>query len=431
MKIHSLSIENTKRVRAVELTPQPNGLTVIGGNNGQGKTSVLDAIAWALGGEKYRPSNAHRDGSVLPPMIRVTFDSGIVVERKGKNSALTVTDSTGRKAGQQLLNEFICELAIDLPKFMNASDKEKAQTLLAIIGVGEELKKLDSEETELYNQRRALGRIVDQKRAFIESLPYYPDAPRDLVSPMDLIRRQQEILARNGENERKRRERDRLLEERHRVAEQLNALTQKYEQLCDACTIAEKSAQDLQDESTAELEASIATVEETNRKVRANLDKDKAEEDGRACSRQYNEMTAQIDAIRKKRQALLDSAKLPLPGLSVEDGCLTYDGKRWDCMSSSQQLKAATSIVSRLKPHCGFVLLDKLEQMDVQTMQEFGTWLAENGLQAIATRVSGGEECTIIIEDGMVAAEHAPATPEETPVKSWKKGGFAHANHQR
>lgn len=54
MKIHSLSIENTKRVKAVTLEPNTDGLTVIGGRNGQGKTSVLDAIAWALGGDRLR-----------------------------------------------------------------------------------------------------------------------------------------------------------------------------------------------------------------------------------------------------------------------------------------------------------------------------------------------------------------------------------------
>ena len=61
MKINKLEIENVKRIKAVRLEPAQNGLTVIGGNNNQGKTSVLDSIAWALGGEKYRPSEAARD----------------------------------------------------------------------------------------------------------------------------------------------------------------------------------------------------------------------------------------------------------------------------------------------------------------------------------------------------------------------------------
>ena len=78
-------------------------------------------------------------------------------------------------------------------------------------------------------------------------------------------------------------------------------------------------------------------------------------------------------------------------------------------MSSSEQLKVATAIVRKLNPDCGFVLVDKLEQMDAQTMREFGAWLEAEGLQVIATRVtSAGEDCTILIEDGTVVGE-APA----------------------
>lgn len=45
MKINRLEIENVKRIKAVKLEPAQNGLTIIGGDNQQGKTSVLDSIA--------------------------------------------------------------------------------------------------------------------------------------------------------------------------------------------------------------------------------------------------------------------------------------------------------------------------------------------------------------------------------------------------
>ena len=44
-------------------------------------------------------------------------------------------------------------------------------------------------------------------------------------------------------------------------------------------------------------------------------------------------------------------------------------------------------------------------QMDEETLHEFGAWLEAEGLQAIATRVSTGGECSIIIEDGYVKTE--------------------------
>ena len=421
MKINKLEIENVKRVKAVKIEPTANGLTIIGGKNNQGKTSVLDAIAWALGGDRYRPSQAQREGSVIPPNLHIVMNNGLIVERRGKNSDLKVTDPNGKKAGQQLLNEFVEQLALDLPKFMEATSREKAQTLLQIIGVGPRLADLERQEKELYNERTYIGRTADQKEKYAKEQPYYPDVPSVPVSASELIRQQQEILAQNGENQRKRERRHQLEQEYQSVTEQIQTLLTKQGQLEADLKIARETSDGLTDRSTAELEENIANIEEINRKVRANLDKDKAEEDAKGYREQYNRLTSQIEEIRSQKTDLLKEADLPLPGLGVEDGELVYHGQKWDNMSGSEQLKVSTAIVRRLNPECGFVLLDKLEQMDLDTLHEFGQWLEQEGLQAIATRVSTGGECSLIIEDGYVAGQEHPAAEEK---KEWKAGVF-------
>ena len=429
IKIASLTTENVKRVKSVHIEPSPNGLTIIGGNNNNGKTSILDSIAWALGGNKYRPSKAQREGSVVPPTINLKLSNGLIVERKGKNSDLKVTDPTGNKAGQNLLDSFVEELAINLPKFINSSDKEKANTLLEIIGVGQQLYELECQEKEKYNMRRSIGQIADQKEKFAKEQPFYPEAPKTLISITDLITQQQDILAKNGENQRKRDMTDQL----HRQATQLMAeierqentlanLKEQYQSVLRDYDVAQKTSEQLQDESTEELEESIANIEAINIKVRANLDREKAEQDAAEYRTQYSSLTTEIESLRKQRMDLLQNADLPLEGLSVEDGELLYNGQRWDNMSGSQQLMVSTAIVRKLKPECGFVLIDKLEQMDMQTLNEFGAWLEQEGLQAIATRVSTGDECSIIIEDGYVKnSESAPAVP---PTPKWEVGKF-------
>jgi DNA repair exonuclease SbcCD ATPase subunit len=437
IKINKLEIENVKRVKAVKIEPTQNGLTIVGGRNGQGKTSVLDTIAWALGGNKYKPSQANREGSVVPPYIHIVLSNGLIVERKGKNSELKVVDPNGEKAGQQILNSFIEELAIDLPKFMNSSNTEKAKILLQIIGVGDKLHELSLKENDVYNQRRAIGQIADQKQKYAKEQPYFVDAPKELISMSDLIKQQQAILARNGENQRKR-EQLYSIEQKHisqqqeveRLKQQLanaeNALLQTSKDL----EIAKKSALDLYDESTAELESNIQQIEEINRKVRANLDKDKAETDASEYRNQYNTLTTQIEEIRKQKTELLQNANLPLEGLSVDDGELIYNGQKWDNMSGADQLRVSTAIVRKLKPSCGFILLDKLEQMDIDTLNEFGQWLEQEGLQAIATRVSTGEECSIIIEDGYVTGQEdyissqTDTQPQAQQPITWKAGEF-------
>jgi len=437
VKINKLEIENVKRVKAVKIEPTPNGLTIVGGKNNQGKTSVLDAIAWALGGNKYRPSQATREGSVVPPYLQVKLSNGLIVERKGKNSDLKVIDPNGQKAGQQLLDSFVEELAINLPKFMNSSNKEKANILLRIIGVGDKLHELEQKEKELYNNRHAIGQIADQKAKFAKEMPYYPDAPKEPISASDLIRQQQEILARNGENQRKR---ERVVqiqneyEAQGREVERLRQLLQeaeaKYAQLGEDLAIARTDAQDLVDESTEELERNIQQIDEINRKVRANLDKEKAEDDAKEYRQQYDKLTKQIEEVRKQKTELLNNANLPLPGLSVEDGELIFNGQKWDNMSGADQLKVSTAIVRKLKPNCGFILIDKLEQMDLETLKEIGQWLEQERLQAIATRVSTGDECSIIIEDGYVVGQSqvqeqpAPQQPQQPQTPKWEPGKF-------
>ncbi|HEM4366678.1 TPA: AAA family ATPase [Streptococcus suis] len=426
--INRLEIKNVKRIKAVKIEPSATGLTIVGGNNNQGKTSVLDAIAWALGGNKYKPSQAQREGSQVPPTLKIVMSNGLIVERKGKNASLKVIDPNGQKGGQQLLDSFVEELAINLPKFMDSAPKEKAETLLQIIGVGDQLAELELKEKEIYNNRHAIGVIADQKEKFAKEQEYYPDAPKDLVSIAELIQQQQAILAKNGENARKRQNVATIKMQYESAESAVDRLKQELAKAIDErdkfkqdLAIAQKDAMELHDESTAEIEANIQQIDDINRKVRANLDKEKAEEDAKEIRQQYNALSVEIEDVRKQKRDLLTNADLPLEGLSVDDGELLYLGQRWDNMSGSQQLQVATAIVRKLKPECGFVLIDKLEQMDQVTLQEFGEWLKREGLQAIATRVSTGDECSIIIEDGYSVENEQHQQVQAKP--AWE-GGF-------
>ena len=426
IKINEFEIENVKRVKAVAYEPTESGLTIIGGKNGQGKTSVLDSIAWALGGNKFAPSQPYRDGSTIPPHLHIKLSNGIIVERKGKNSDLRVIDPSGNKAGQALLDTFIDHLALNLPKFMNANNKEKADTLLQIIGVGDKLYQLEDEEQRLYNERHYIGQIRDRKKKYAEEMQEFANVPEEPVSAAELIRQQQEILARNGENERIRRQRAQIESEYISAREALQRAQIAFENAEQRYNISVKSADELIDESTEELERNIRDIEALNMKIRANLDKSKAEDEAKHYADQYVELTGKITAVREQRIALLDNADLPLEGLSVEDRELTYRGYKWDNMSGSEQLKVATAIVRKLNPECGFVLMDKLEQMDTDTLEEFNCWLKEEGLQVIATRVSTGDECSLIITDGYsVDSPDNTGSAESDPAPiTWKRGEF-------
>ena len=71
-----------------------------------------------------------------------------------------------------------------------------------------------------------------------------------------------------------------------------------YEAAVNNFKLASLDAQDLVDESTAELEKNISDIEELNKKIRANLDREKAEIDAEDYRSQYTYLTEQIEDVR-------------------------------------------------------------------------------------------------------------------------------------
>ena len=429
VKIVSLEVENVKRVQAVELEIT-NGLTVIGGRNGQGKTSVLDAIMWALGGDRFRPTHAVHEGADEEAYIKVELDNGVMVERKGVNGALKVTGTNG-KGGQSLLNEFVNLFALNLPKFMAATGIEKAKLLLdAFPELGKQLQHLNEQYKKLYDERHGLGVVADQKAKYAKELPFDATAPELLLSGSDMAARMQDACSHNAKCAAIRQQavnaadtlkghqlRLSSLQERVKDLEKSLADARKDHSdavnrvvsLSNALEAAQQTAQESKEMDVTAIKKELEDIDAINARVRANESKRHAEAEAGELREQYQAATSTLDEIKAERLKLLSEVALPLDQLSIdEEGELIYRGQRWDCMSGAEQLRVATAICAAMKPECGFVLLDKLEAMDTETLAEFAGWLASRNLQAIGTRVGTGGECSIIIEDGHAVGAVSP-----------------------
>ncbi|MGN0035007.1 MAG: AAA family ATPase [Coriobacteriales bacterium] len=418
VKISALQLENVKRVRAVQLVPYKDGLTVIGGRNGQGKTSVLDAIAYALGGETFRPSQVQNADGINPATIRVELDNGLVVTRSGKNCALKVTDPSGARSGQRLLDGFVEKLALDLPKFMQQSSREKASAILRTLGIEDRLADIAEREKAVYDSRRDAAVRLDQATKAAMAMPEYPEAPDEPVSVAELMDDLAENDAYNAIIAQARQDIERAKEaiasndaSKQMLMEQIDGLRQRIAALEEESSrlktviaeneeIAAEEPYDGQD-----IRDRIAQAGDVNAKVKANADKREATERSWELKAEHDRLDKQLEGIRDERRQLLASVDMPLEGLSVEDGELLYNGQKWDCMATSEQLVVAVSICHAVNPKCGFVLLDRLEAFDVTQLGKFDEWLRQHNLQAICTRVSTGDECTIVIEDGIVAKD--------------------------
>ena len=367
VKITTLAMENVKRVKAVSLTPSPSGLTVLAGKNAQGKTSVLDGICYALGGEKYRPSSLKREGAMNDPYLHVELSNGIVVERKGANSSLRVFGNDTGLGGQRLLNSFIGELALNLPKFIEATAAEKAQQLLGALGCDKELAALQADEKRLYDERHDLGTIATAKRKACEELPQFEDAPEERIDIAEMSRAMAEKVARNQERARKRLALEETKNKCRRMYDEIMAMQEKLKGLREEYDrVRAESMEEIEaDEPIGDIEEQMRLADEANARYAANETRANAEEEAKEAMRAYDEKEHDLLDVREKIMALLEGVKFPLKDLGINmDGAkpeLTYKGQKWDGMSGMEQLRVATAVCHAINPKTGFVLLDKLE----------------------------------------------------------------------
>lgn len=424
IKISALQVENVKRVELVELVPSEAGLTIIGGDNRQGKSSVLDAIAVALGGEKLVPSNPIKDGAEKGT-IGLTLSNGWTVQRvfTASGTRLKIIDEQGMQGGQKLLDNIIEKLALKIGDFLALDNKAKVKALLEACGI--DLQPVKDKIKFALDARTAVSRDVKKLRAVVSAIVTYPE-----IEPVDvagLVAKQQEITEQGQQLRNEQEKIDGKYADRERAIKAASAVSEKIQDLMrqiEGLLVQHKefeaqanaiSIDDLTAEETvvrgniesllkqhAEITEKIKNSQEDNRKAASNAESKKKREELADLMAEEEELTTQIETLRASIVQM--SAQMPMEGLAIDQETeeLTYQGKAWDCMSHSDQLIIATSIVQKLNPKCGFVLIDKLESMDMITLQAFGAWLEKNNLQAIATRVSKGDECAVIITDGKV-----------------------------
>ena len=319
VKINTLQIENTKKVKAFAANFEGSMLTVVGGKNGAGKTSILDAIAYALGGEKFRPGNIQREGSDAFPEIKLQLSNGLVVERSGKNSSLRVTDATGLRGGQRILDEFVSAFALDIPKFRLATPKEKATTLLQIIGVGDELARIEAEESRIYSERTDVGRAKDSAQKTVAEMPSFPDASPSLLSVASLSEQHRQAVVRNVENgmvrasvivlankEQQKKAEVKAFDDRlSALLSEMESAKSELAEISQSFLAVKLQAEELVDIDPQPIIASMATAEDENAKVRANQAKAEAQERAAALEKAHAEIDKTLAAVRAQKPRFL------------------------------------------------------------------------------------------------------------------------------
>lgn len=447
MKIIKLTAENIKKLVAVEITPKGDVVRITG-KNGAGKSSILDAIMWALGGADTIQSKPIREGE---SKAIVTLDLGdfIVVRRFTETgSYLDVKTKDGAKypSPQSILDELVGRLSFDPLAFMRMSPAAQTEILRDLTGV--DTRELDERFQIVYEERRDINR--DGKGAIVvadQAAMKAPEAdPGEEKSPQEVLARIQKAQDINTGNAERRREaneanlhvdnlalsvadmQEQLIEARNRVTEARVRLKKTEERVKKArerlvsaeeeAKLAVKVASSTQDVTLDPLRKELAGVEAHNQRTRAWSEFQACTERVRILRDKSGQLSEQLGALTKEKTTLLAGANMPIEGLAFSESTVTYNGIPMEQTSQAEQLRVSLAMAMAMNPKLRVIRITDASLLDSDSMDIVEEMAANEDFQIWLEMVDESGQVGIYIEDGQVAADNTVATTSSPGTKS-------------
>ncbi len=452
-----LEIENTKRIEAVLIEPDPDGsLVIVGGMNGAGKTSVLDAIMMALAGMKNAPLKPVREGTKTSKITVETNDLIIcrTTSAKTGRSQLVVTAKDGKRltSPQAILDNLVGALSFDPLVFIRMEAKKQAEELRVLVGL--DFSGLDEQRAVLYEDRTVAGREVKRIKGALESLPRHKveDDEVDIAAVSEEMQKRQMQNAGNDKvRERLKASRDGeaqaaeyLKVKQGDVDQAVRELKYAQEKLektkgysvhaatelgkkKEAVEAYEVQVGRLEDLDLSDLQAKMASAEEHNAKVRENERHREMKAEMHAAERRREGFSTKIDKLDEEREQTLAAAEFPVEGLGFDENGVTMKGFPFEQASDAEKLRVSVAMGLALNPKLKVILVRDGSLLDDKSMVLVREMAKEANAQVWMERVGEGEECSVIIEDGRLKDVEAVITKdiEAEVVESQEQGNDA------
>ena len=423
MKIVKLEAENIKRLKAVTIEPDGN-LVVIGGDNGEGKSSTIDSIAYALGGKSAicgEPVNRKAKKA------KIICDMGdLIVTRtftKTGGGGLVVANAEGARyqSPQGMLDALVGKLSFDPLAFATMDPKTRLETLKGLVGL--DFTDLDKRRGETYTERTMVNREVKELKARFDAAEVHPDAPGKEVSVSALmgeleheqgvtkakadaftaVKNNEIGLKDNQHNiEKLSNEFDLLLEQVEIKKAEIARAAKRGGEIIDQLTTWKSKAEKMPDGAEQEIKDKIESAEKINAKVRANAERVKLQQQYKDKKAATDELTGLLETIDGEKADKLGAAKFPVPNLSFDETGVTYQDIPFDQASDAEKLRVSVAMGIAMNPKLKVLLIRNGSLLDDKNLKMVAEMAAKADAQVWLERVGKGKECQVIIEDGAV-----------------------------
>lgn len=411
MKIIKLIAENVKGIKAIEITPDGH-FQQISGKNGQGKSSVLDAIWLALGGKDASKGTEKplRDGQSEGFSFVDLGDIKVTRKWKGDKTTLDVSSKDGAKynSPQGMLDDLIGKLSFDPLSFATQDDKKQKATLQELVGINFDT--LDKERAGHYEERTFHNVSAKKLEGALSELPLpNPDTPREELSASDIIN---ELGAANEitiANDKKRREFSNLTSHvnglKAEIADIETKLKQKNLELDDARTLGIKlksEVESLIDPDTTTIQSKLQNIETINKQVASAAKFRRLEGEIAEYKESSNWLTKKIEDIDRTKLDTLQSAEFPIIGLSFDENGVTFNSIPFKQCSAAERLKISMAMAMAMNPKLRVIRIMDGSLLDSDNMKVIKEMALEKDYQVWIEVVDESGTMGVMIEDGQI-----------------------------
>ena len=411
MKIVQLTAENVKKLKVVDITPSTDFVQITG-KNGSGKTSVLDAIFWALGGKEGIQNKPIREGA---EKARIRLDLGdLVVERRftASGTTLTVENSEGARyqSPQAMLDGLIGELSFDPLAFAQMDARKQYDELKRVAKIEVDLDELERLNKADYDKRTEKNREVKELTARAGGFEFrFPEteAPADVSA---LIEQLQNAAQHNADIERRKERRadtaDLIVEGKKDIAEMERKLASMREHVAG---LEEKlaTAEPLPDPiDVDDLRSQIEEAQQRNAEFTRRQEQKQLQEQANAAKTASDALTKTMEEREAAKTKALQEAKMPVPGLSLAGGRVLLNGVPFDQSSSAEQIRTSVAIAMAANPKLRIIRIKDGSLLDEDGLRLIAEQAKENDYQVWIERVDSSGKIGIVMEDGSVSCDN-------------------------
>ena len=419
MKIVELRAENFKRLKAVRIAPD-GALVVVRGRNAAGKSSVLDAIAAALGGKGACPDEPVRRGENGAEVV-LTMDDLTVTRtwNPGGKTTLLVTAADGARysSPQAMLDRLVGRLSFDPLAFLALPPDRQAAALREVSGL--DTSAIDAERASAYAARTEVNTRVRQIEAEIVALPPEPppgsEPPEAEVSIATLAEEYRAAVETCRKNSEIRNETARLDAATDAATERVEAIRRDLaaaevaaktaRQRSDAATA---HARSLSDTDPAPIAARMQDAEHLNASVRTEsarrMATDRLDSALAAEAKEADRLTDEIDELDGEKRERTAAAKMPVEGLGFDaSGGVTLNGLPLSQGSQAERIRLSVAMGIALNPTLRVILVRDGSVLDDDSLRIVAEAAEAADAQVWIERIEG--EGGVLIEDGEVVGD--------------------------